>query len=184
MQDSGGDTALHWACFIEIETLDLSIVSLLIQAGANPDLTDNDGDTPLSYLRHYVPTYHAAISFLEQYPEAQKNAEKASLLIKARRLVVLSRSTAAPSYLQGRVARGQPLPHVVLMPVLGGLHEDDEESRKLCTLLAFVLGVEGGWENAGMPRNMFRVVLDLLMPSWDPLRRKNARAAPAPVPQG
>ena len=71
------------------------------------------------------------------------------------------------------------MPHVVLMPVLGGLHEDDEESRKLCTLLAFVLGVEGGWENAGMPRNMFRVVLDLLMPSWDPLRRKNAGAAPA-----
>ena len=57
--------------------------------------------------------------------------------------------------------------------------EDDEESRKLRTLMASLLRVEDGWENAGMPRDVFRVVLDLLMPSWDPLRRKNAGAAPA-----
>ena len=50
--------------------------------------------------------------------------------------------------------------------------------------MAFLLGMEGGWKSAGMLRGVFRVVLDLLMPSWDPLRRRNAGAAPPPVPQG
>ena len=71
------------------------------------------------------------------------------------------------------------MPRVTLMPVTGGEDEDDEEeeeSRKLRTLMAFLLGVEGGWENAGMPRDVFRVVLDLLMPSWDPLRRRDTGA--------
>ena len=43
--------------------------------------------------------------------------------------------------------------------------------------MAFVLGMKGGWENMGMPRDVFRVVMDLLMPSWDPLRRKDVGAA-------
>jgi len=184
VQDSGGETALHWACSIEDETLALSILHLLLQAGADPDLTANYGDAPLDWIRQHRPAHHATIALLEQYPEALKHAEKASLLIKARRLIVVSRSTAAPSYLQGRVARDQPLPHVVLMPVTGGQNEDDEKCSKLRTLTAFLPGVEGRWENAGMPRDVFRVVLDLLMPSWDPLRRKNAGAAPPPVPQG
>ena len=37
--------------------------------------------------------------------------------------------------------------------------------------MAFLLGVEGGLKNEGMPRDVFRVVLDFLMPPWDPLRR-------------
>ena len=48
----------------------------------------------------------------------------------------------------------------------------DEENRKLRTTLAFMCGV--GRE--GMPRDVFRVVMDLVMPSCDPLRRKNALA--------
>jgi hypothetical protein len=187
VQHRYGTTALHLACDNDdYETVTISILSLLLQAGADPALTREDGETPLTYLRIRHPTHHAAIALLERYPEAQKDAEKASLLVKARRLVVLSRNTAAPSYLRGRAARGQPLPRVTLMPVTGGEDEDDEEeeeSRKLRTLMAFLLGVEGGWENAGMPRDVFRVVLDLLMPTWDPLRRKDAVAAP-PVQQG
>jgi len=59
------------------------------------------------YLRHHNPTHHAAIALLEQIPDA----EKTLLLAKARRLAVAASSnTVAPSYLQGRVARGQPLP--------------------------------------------------------------------------
>lgn len=84
----------------------------------------------------------------------------------------------APSYLQGRVAGGQPLPQVQLVPVAGRNTRMTEERRKLRTLMAFLLAMEGGWENAGMPRDVFRVVLDLLMPTWDPLRRKNAGPAP------
>jgi hypothetical protein len=186
LQNSYGDTALHFACLNAASAI--SLLSLLLQAGSDPALTREDGDTPLTYLRIRHPTHHAVIALLGQYPEAQKDAEKASLLVKARRLAVLSRSTAAPSYLQGRAARGQPLPRVTLMPVTGGQDEDDdeekEEDRKLRSLIASLLGVEGGWENAGMPRDVFRVVLDLLMPSWDPLRRKDAGAAPPPLQQG
>ena len=85
-------------------------------------------------------------------------------------------NAVAPSYLQGRVAQGQPLPQVALIPVTGGHNEDvdetgEEEDRKLRTLIAFLLGMEGGWKNAGMPRDVLWVVFDLLMPSWDPLRR-------------
>jgi hypothetical protein len=61
------------------------------------------------------------------------------------------------------------LPHVALAPLTGG--QDGEEGRKLQITLAFLLGVEGGPEGEGMPRDIFRVVLDMLMPRWDPLRR-------------
>jgi hypothetical protein len=49
--------------------------------------------------------------------------------------------------------------------------------------MAFLLEVVGGWKNTGMPRDVFRVMLDLLMPTWDPLRRKSAGAA-LPVQDG
>ena len=52
--------------------------------------------------------------------------------------------------------------------------EEGEESRRLRTALAFMCGL--GRE--GMPRDVFRVVLELLMPRWDPVRRKNAGAVP------
>ena len=45
--------------------------------------------------------------------QAKKDAEKAWVLVKARRLAVAANSnTAAPSCLQTRVAQGQPLPRV------------------------------------------------------------------------
>lgn len=31
-----------------------------------------------------------------------------------------------------------------------------------------------GPDGVGMPRDVFRVVLDILIPIWDPLKRKNA----------
>ena len=49
--------------------------------------------------------------------------------------------------------------------------DEDEESRKLRTLLAFLIGMQGGPEGEGMPRDVFRVAMDLLMPSWDAFRR-------------
>lgn len=41
-------------------------------------------------------------------------------------------------------------------------------------MVAFVLGIKGGPGNAGMPMDMFRLVLDMLMPSWGPLRGRDA----------
>jgi hypothetical protein len=53
---------------------------------------------------------------------------------------------------------------VALSPVMDGPNDDE-----LRTKLAWLVGVEGG---GGMLRDVFRVVLDLLMPWWHSLRRK------------
>ena len=182
VQNKYGDTALHDACFYdgENETSTTSMLHLLLQAGANPAVTNNDGETPLAVRRHRYPSRHAAIALLEQAPDA----EMTSLLVKARRLVTVSRNTVAPFYLQRRVVDGLPLPRVALAPVAAGLdeneEEEEEEGRTFRSMLAFVFGMEGGPEDTGMPRDVFRVVLDVLMPTWDPLRRKNVRTQPAP----
>ena len=173
MQSHKGNTALHSVCCNKDETSSTSIVHVLLQAGTNPSLTNIDGRTPLVIIRLYKPSYHTAITFLEQVPDA----EKASLLVKARRLAVATISDViAPSCLQVRVARGQPLPglllrRVVLTSVTGSHKEVKEEGRTLRTMVEFLLGV-GGPSGQGMPRDVFRVVMDLLMPSWDPLRRR------------
>ena len=171
-----GNTALHEACYNKDETSATSIFRLLLQAGANPALTNNNGLVPLVFLRQRHPSYHAAIALLEHAPDA----ETTSLLVKAGRLVTVSRNTVAPSYLQRRVLGGLPLPRVVLTPVAAGLEENEkekegeeeqeQEGRTLRSMLAFLFGMEGGPESTGMPRGVFRVVLDLLMPTWDPLR--------------
>lgn len=68
------------------------------------------------------------------------------------------------------MARDEPLPEVVVAPLPAGQNdEDEEEGRKYHTLLAFMLGMEG--EGERMPRDVFRLVMDMLMPVWDPLRR-------------
>ena len=65
--------------------------------------------------------------------------------------------------------QGQPLPRVAMVPLTGG--QDEEECRMLRNLVAFLLEKSGGPKDEGMPRDMFRVVLGSLMPSWGPLRR-------------
>ena len=57
--------------------------------------------------------------------------------------------------------------------VKGGYYDDREESRKLRNMMPFLLGMRGGPKDEGMPRDVFRgVLMDLLMPVWDSLRRK------------
>ena len=78
----------------------------------------------------------------------------------------------APSYLQSRLVRGKHFPRVTLAPMTGGQNDGDgEKCYKLRTTLTFLIGIGGGPKGEGMPRDVFRVVLDLLMPSWDLLRR-------------
>jgi len=77
--------------------------------------------------------------------------------------------------MQGRVARGEPLPQVAVVPVTGG-DKRAKKRRQFRTMLAFLVGMRVGPEGKGMPRDVFRVVLDLLMPTWDPLRRGVAGA--------
>ena len=72
---------------------------------------------------------------------------------------------------QSRVTQGQPLPQVTLMRVTGADKRTKERRRKRRGLVGFFLGMEGGRKGEGMP-------------SWDPLRRKDAGAAPPPLQQG
>jgi len=135
----------------------------------------------LSVFKHEHERDQGAIATIALLEHALVEAEKASLLVKARHLTVAATTSTAValSYVQRRVAQGQPLPHVALAPVAGqqnGLCADEEanQARKLQTTLAFMCGL--GRE--GMPRDVLRVVMDLLMPSWDPLRRKSADTGP------
>ena len=81
------------------------------------------------------------------------------------------------------MARKESLPHVALALVTGDNEEttkrrkvdgrnddeeEDEEGRKLRILPTFLVGIEG--EGKGMPQDVFRAVLNMIMPSWDPLR--------------
>jgi len=137
------------------------------------------GLTPMTCLRQRHPNYYAAIALLEQ---ALADVEKTWLLVKARVLAVSAASnTVAPSCLQHRITQGQPLPGVALAPLTDSPTDDEhgKEYRKLRTTLAFMCGLR----REAMPRDVFRVVMDLLMPSWGPLRRKNTAALPQ-VPQG
>jgi len=178
MQDRNGDTALHFACRRYNETKAHATVHPLLEAGVTPILTNNDGKMPLVYLRECRPSHHAAIALLEQ---ALANAETTALLVKARRLAVADRSNlVVPSCLQFRVTRGEPLPRLALIPATNDHTngEDEEEGRKFRTMLTFLLGMRGGSEGDGTPRDVFRVVLDLLMPVWDPLRKRGGAGPP------
>jgi hypothetical protein len=158
---------------------------LLIQAGADPTLAMKDGLTCLPWIRRHRPSDHAAIAFLE---EILAEGEKTALLAKARRLAIAaadSHNAVTPTYRQKRMALGQPLPQVALVSLTVGQDDEEgegegEESRKLRSALAFMCGLG----RQGMPRDVFGVVMALLMPSWDPLRRKNANTEPSAAVQG
>ena len=131
-QNNKGRTALHQA-FMWVGGIHAgsSIVRLLLQVGADPTIIDKGGLAPLAYLQKYYPTHQATMALLEH---ALADAEKTSLLVKARRLVITARNAVAPSYLQGHVARGQPLPHVAQASVTGskGISGRDAASSIPC----------------------------------------------------
>ena len=172
IQSGDGRTALHCACRSTCisEERRAALVILLLQCGADYTRSDADGRTPLALLQQSHYPHHVAIAVLEQAPDA----EKASLLIKARRHVVAADSNAAlPTSPQGRVVRGQPLLRVALVAVAGG-NNGEEETSKLRSVVSFLLGIGGAPEGKTMPGRAFRVVINLLMPSRDPLCRPAA----------
>ena len=172
----GGGTALCLCACDDMDEVSRSaIVTHLLQAGAYSALPNAAGVTPLACVRYHYPTHNSTIALLEQAPDA----EKAWLIVKARRLVInATRNNALmPLYLQARVAQGQPVPQVVLLrtgPSRTVNTGHGDERRKLRTLMAFLVGMGGG----GVPQEEFRLVLDFIMPAWDPLRRGVAGAGP------
>lgn len=123
----------------------------------------------MAVLRRLHPSHRTTIALLEE----ALDAEKVALLIKARRLVKIASTAAPPSYLQSRETQGQPLPQVAQTPVGGGTNIRKKNELNLRTMLAFVCGIKGGPEDEGMPRKGFLVMLDFLMPTWDPMRKAN-----------
>ena len=63
------------------------------------------------------------------------------------------------------MARGQPLPHVALLPASEGQSDEERKGHKVLASL-FLLGGGGC-----VPDAMFVRGLDYVMPSWDPLRK-------------
>jgi hypothetical protein len=82
-----------------------------------------------------------------------EEAEKASHLVKRRLVVATTGPAAAMSFIQGRMARLQLLPRVVVT-----VGRDDE----FRTMVPFLLGMEGGRKSEGMPLDVFRVMLSML----------------------
>jgi ankyrin repeat protein len=75
-----GSTALMLTCrFGSGVRQSTSIAYLLIQAGADPTITDSEGLTPLAFLGQRRPSYHTTIALLEQ---ALADIEKTWLIVK------------------------------------------------------------------------------------------------------
>ena len=162
-----GYTALHLACQSKEEEGKLATVTLLLRAGAIPHEFNFDVMLPLIYLEYHQPTHRATIALLRGYPDAEEDAEKASFLVKTRTFVVAAAASSTAltsSCLKQRVARGQSLPHVELAAVTGANKNTKEKRRQFSNIMAFLVGMGMGPKGAGMQRDVFRVVLDYVMP--------------------
>jgi hypothetical protein len=89
VQNATGNTALHHNSIGDGPETATVKVKLLLQAGANPTIPNVYGQTPVEMGRRCYPTHHAANALLEL---AVTETEKASLLVKARRLAVAANS--------------------------------------------------------------------------------------------
>jgi hypothetical protein len=189
-RDSEWYTALHWATLNRHH----AVVHMLLQAGADPTIPDDGGETPLCLARR--EEYQRCIALLDPavcdaqrartlfkaralldaahaIPSAFKNAREKNLPMLAQQQAVLA---AAPAYLKGRVAWAQELPRVQVVEDKEG--QQDEEELVAC--LKYALGLEGGggWHEGegpaprqGMLREVFVELCELLVPKWD-LSRK------------
>jgi hypothetical protein len=169
--DNHGDTALHRAA----SNRHAGILSLLLQAGADPTTRNNFGRTPLHYPRSRG--HQPCIALLEPAmaePQRARSLLKARALLDATYAIPKARTesadkgeppatqqekalAAAPAYLKGRVEHGQKLPAVVV----------DSEKEKLLACLKYALGLEGGEDGQGMPREVFIELCEVLVPKWD-----------------
>lgn len=171
-----GYTALHLACQSKEEEGKLATATLLLRAGAISHEFNFDVMLPLTYLEYRQPTHRATIALLRGYSYAAEDAEKASFLVKTRTFIVAAAAAAASSTvvtsscLKARVARGQSLPHVELAAVTGANKNTKERRQQFSNAMAFLVGMGVGPKGAGMERDVFRVVMDYVMPIWDPLR--------------
>ena len=137
VQSQQGKTAFHYACRKVHESEAPAIIQRLLQVGADLTIKNAQGKTPLDLLQE----------------SAKLGRREGYFLVKARRLVMAATRTTAPSFLQGRVASGLPLPGVTLAPMAEDQGDDDDvEDCKLRSMLIFLVRVDGG----SLPSGRFR----------------------------
>ena len=187
-KDDGGRTALFKAAFHG----HTDIAQLLVQAGADPTIPNNSGETALDAAGHCndqlcIPLLEAALI----------EPQRSRLLFKARALLEAAHAThkartdaqtkghpaplqqqaaiaAAPIYLKQRVAQAQELPRVAIQH-----NHHEEEQEKLAACVKYALGLEGGggvvlFEGeepaVGMLWEVLVELVELVVPKWDPAR--------------
>lgn len=181
-RDAEGRTALHYA----VDSCYPQGVQMLLTAGADPTITDEQGRTPLRYasLNHqhhmrYNPEkaqQYADMGALLCAAVIARALHKARALLEASHTIDKARDegesaavqqqkgvAAAPAYLKGRVERNAPLPRVKLV-----VHHQEQ----LRATVAFVLGGveedddDGSEEVKHLPRELFKELLGHLMHAW------------------
>ena len=86
----------------------------------------------------------------------------------AHRLALYTLSSLSPRLPADNTQVAAPcLWRVVLIPLADGNKRTRKRRRKRRGLVGFLLGMEGGLKGEGMPQDVFWVVMDLVMPSWD-----------------
>lgn len=139
-----GFTAFHFACASKSHSEQPTILRLLLAAGADPRMLDGQGRTHLQIMRRHGYAYSASATVLE---EEVPDAERAAYLLRIRRLVVKKQGAELSEEEEG------------------GVGEEEAEWRRLA---AFVAGLGAG---GGCGRDVFTVVMDMLLPLWAPLRK-------------
>ena len=191
----GDRTALHLAAYGGHH----HVISLLLHAGADPTIRDNEDQTALGSAQ---PQGHQeCVALLEA---ALAEPQRTCALFKARALLdtayavrkarvdardkeglrtsaAINRrpAAAAPVYLQGRVAEGQE-PLSVQVVEQGEQTAADEEQERLVACVKYALGLEGGggvvleWQEepaVGMLPEVCVELLEVMVPKWDPARK-------------
>lgn len=164
-QDRFGNSALHFACQELDDPAVAPLILLLLKCGADLKLKDARGETPMRLLQRLYPTDPLTLGL----PDEISTVEKTDTIVMGVRRVIASTPHAVAPCLQARVVRGRPLPTVEMAP-RSRLNHDN----KLRAGMALLLGV--GCK--GLPGELIWAVLEMIMPAWDPLRRKNAVTEP------
>ena len=176
-----GQTALH---VVARDGL-CQTVKLLLHAGADPTIRDNDGRTPLDDAR-----LHNRASCIALLQAAVAEPQRPRLLLKARALLDAAHAVpkaandardkgqpppmqrqasvaVAPTYLKRRVMEGHKLLRVQVA--------ESEEDEQLVACIKYALGLEGGGvvlfegqePTVGMVKEVFVELCEMLVPKWD-----------------
>lgn len=167
-----GCTALHLACHRPHDTIPAAtryrMIQILLDAGANPLLRNAKGQIPSDLLVKRPCNRRAHVLLQAKIDDHARNAT----LVHIRRLALAAAGgSATASWVQTRKDHHRPLPSVDMV-VENTRHQRNNKSRSLRKTLAFVLDTpqEMEQERRGMPKDVFLVMMDMLMPAWDPLR--------------